>query len=110
MANAPSPDFKSVAPEDQPGPMYILETNLANGDPPQNWIMLPLAGSIYVICEYQGDTAPTVWVWHQGGDTESVPADGDLHEFTVARWDALVYQLATDDQVIKLGYAYAVDD
>jgi hypothetical protein len=104
MADAPAVQFEGAA-QGIPSAYSILITNATDQDPPQEWISLPEAGTLWVGYEFQGAPATVVEIWHQGGNTETIQP-GLNNQFTVGQGDAIVIQLAAPDQSIKLGWGY----
>jgi hypothetical protein len=92
--------FSEEIAADQPGDVYILET----GIDAQTWIQLPDSGTLWVAYEYSNQKATAVFIWHQGGHTETVNLG--FQTFNVNSGDALVYQVPSLSTMIKLGWAY----
>ena len=96
-AHQPTGFSERIAAE-QPGDIYILET----GIDAQTWIQLPDSGTLWVGYEYSNEEATAVFIWHQGGATETVNLG--FQTFNVNGGDALVYQVPSLSTMIKLGW------
>jgi hypothetical protein len=101
MSTANPQALSAAAFQQQPANVTIL---MANMDPSTTWIVLPQSGSLWVGYEYQDQPAQQVYLWQQGGQTVQVPPG--FNTFPVNEGDSLVYQLAYEGQIIKLGWGY----
>ena len=86
----------------QPSGTTILMTNVPFAS--QTFIALPSSGKLWVAYEYSGQPAKRVYIWHQGGATE--PVSPGFHEYQVSQGDAIIYELSSPLNAIKLGWAY----
>lgn len=95
---------KPIVSDQQPPNTTILITNLDMDDECRVLISLPSSGNLWVAYEFGDEPARDVSIWHQGGMTEEVPLGFNI--FQVNETDAIVYQLASPTNSIKLGWAY----
>lgn len=80
----------------------ILMTQVSG--PNDTWINLPHEGDLWVAFEFAREPLPTVYIWHQGGQT--TPVQPGFHTYHVYDGDALIYDVGDSNSVIKLGWAY----
>ena len=94
--------FSDELAASQPANTTILISNLG---PNMNIIALPGSGTLWVAYEYQQTPAKRVYLWHQGGETVTIPP-GVGQQIPSRPGDMLIYELASPTQTIKLGWAY----
>jgi len=107
--STPSPNSGSKAsfadlPADFPSSITILVTNESGSGISPVSINLPGSGTLWVGYEYQDQPAASVVLWHQGGQTETIPPG--FNTFNSQAGDAIEYSLAYEGQSIKLGWGY----
>ncbi|HEU4733457.1 MAG TPA: hypothetical protein VFT22_36440 [Kofleriaceae bacterium] len=77
-------------------------TTVANVDPGWTWIVVPVAGKLWVYCD-AAEKPEQFYVWHQGGNTTSINS-GDNY-VVVAANDMIKYQISkTPSGEIKFAY------
>jgi hypothetical protein len=102
MSSTAEPRVPRTMSDQQPDNTTILITGEGEENN-QVWISLPESGNLWVAFEI-GTGSATVFIWHQGGPTTPVPPG--FNTYPVNATDALVYQLGSPTDSIKLGWAY----
>lgn len=97
------PDAMQALSADQPADTTILEANVP--DAQSGLIALPASGKLWVFYECGGTGQAQLWLWHQGGAETLIPPDKET-VLESREGDALIYQLATPSEPLKLGWAY----
>jgi hypothetical protein len=98
------PGFSPEIAAGAPAETTILVTNVPT---PVNIVVLPGEGTLWVAYEFGGGEGPAkrVYLWHQGGESITIEP-GIGKEYESRPGDLLIYELASPEQSIKLGWGY----
>ena len=99
------PDLTLSTESTGDAPMTIMVTGDGQNSGTETiWIVLPGSGQLEVIYEYQDQPAATAILWHQGGNYQNLVPGSQI--YNSAPGDALYFQMAYENQSIKVGWAY----
>jgi hypothetical protein len=102
MPESPYEAIKAQVPN-LPANFTIFMTDAP--EPPSGLVMLSGEGKLWVIYEYVGTGFSEVWLWHQDGETVTIPPEEETVLDSLPG-DLLCYRLGAAGQPIKLGWAY----
>lgn len=103
MSSSQTPARQPLTSE-QPPNTTILLTDAP--DELSGEVVLPGQGNLWVFFSYEGELAPSVRLWHEGGEEVVLEPDNEEQILASRAGDSLRYTLGFIDQKLMLIWAY----